>query len=288
MEVVPIKDLGQNFLKKSPKTLLPPIEEIKNSDTVFLVEIGSGTGRLTYDALLQITRATQNVYFLGIEIDKRMKPYLDAILREFKDHKISFLFDDVLRTDLLKVTKEKFSDLLKKDFLLFIFGSLPYNISKPIISWSIAQSAKLLSYKKGIRFLPFRFLLQKEVAQNYASLPPNADFLSVYLSLFTEGEIKILQVLPRTAFEPVPKVEGAVLEFRLDIKKLKEYKERARLAKIIRRFFRYKRKTLKKILKKDETLKNLNIKLEGYENRRPPELSVTEWLGLLLGVNSSS
>ncbi len=320
MQVVPKKRFGQNFLKNIPYELLPDLSlNILQQDTLnifYCVEIGPGTGKVSEKILERVKSFVENaqnngfkIYtvFKMIEIDKDLVSFLQQRFSlGFPSTKVEIINSDVLQVSLSKmITKELEvirDNLQPLNLLLWIGGSLPYNVSKQIIKWSIKQSADILeifptnrqdyvtsklisegndtSQKPRIHLtlLPYNFLIQKEVAQNYVSVPPNADFLGTYIRLFTKEDPKILKIVPKGSFYPVPKVDGAILQIVLDSKELVEFEKRENLAKFIKQFYIYKRKTLQKIIKKHlKDKKLLKTIPETLLQKRPQEVGVREW-----------
>ena len=288
----PIKKLGQNFLKKVPKQLIfDPKDYSFNAPTLF-IEIGCGPGIVTKEILLAMARLGRtNVHFVGIEKDTRFFWHLHKLTEEVSAEvgwRIPnvLIFNDVLQVDLLRYLSRVGAytafNFNSGDWGIWFGGSLPYYVSKKIIDWTIQQSAKLVQSGYNLLGREVRFLVQKEVAQRYVSLPPNADFLSNYLRLFTEegtGNPQIVKSVDKNMFYPAPQVDGAILRFVLDSAKLAEYKQRKALAGCIKRFYAFRRKTIGKILRKHLKAATTAIADLPQEllSKRPEELTLEEW-----------
>ena len=106
------KSLGQNFLVEAKIiNQILDIIDIKNKN---ILEIGPGTGNLTYQIL---NRSPKNL--IVIEKDE----YLANLLQDNLGSKITIINQDVLEVDENSLKKEK----------LIVFGNLPYNISTEIL-----------------------------------------------------------------------------------------------------------------------------------------------------------
>ena len=176
----PSKRLGQNFLKDhNIARRIVAIGELSREDIV--LEPGPGYGTLT--RLIVETGAR----VLAVEKDHR----LAHDLREFflSEPRVSVLEGDVLRMYIPDFNK--------------IVGTPPYNISSKLILLMLKHRFDLAS-----------IVLQKEFGQRLLAKPGSADYgrLSVMsqrgLHLEKMGEI------PRTVFQPRPKVDSVLLRLR--------------------------------------------------------------------------
>src|SRR5690606_23570619 len=157
------KSLGQNFLH-DPNALekIVATAEIMPSDTV--VEIGPGTGTLTH----YLADAAKHV--ISIEIDERMRPILEA---EFADYKnIAFVFEDVLKVDLLSVVGPK-------DFI--VVANVPYYITSLILRHLL----------EGHHRRPRRIVItvQYELAERVVAKPGDMSLLAVSVQYYGNGQI---------------------------------------------------------------------------------------------------
>lgn len=247
------KQFGQNFIRSTAviKQILDFLE-IQPEDNI--IEIGPGDGRFTEE----LTNHNLGKLIL-VEIDTDLISFLNS------------KFGDQISSDKLEILNQNILDinLSTFDFQAKLYGSLPYNISKRIISKFIESEN-----------LPERmiFIVQKEVAQDYVAKVPDASYLSNYIKIF--ADTKLVLKVPKEQFYPMPKVDGGVLF----IKPRKvDLKEGRAIAKFIFNGFRNKRKKLSKVLnsiyrdidwvKEFEALK-LN------PNARAQELEYETWLKL--------
>lgn len=288
MHITPQKKLGQNFIINVPKEILIP--EITSNKHLLLIEIGPGTGNITYKVLQNLKQLIEekqikSAEFYLIELDSRLLPYLHKLAKNYSNDKlhVHILNQDVLTIDLLNIT------VPYGQTALFIFGALPYNISKRIIQWSILQALRLKDTHQSITFLPFRFIIQLEVAQRYLGQKNKKDFLYWSIAPIL-CYANVTKKLPPGNFVPSPKVTSAILEFLLCPKKLqnlfnlnlsyeKLWQKWNEIAQKIKMFYQNRRKTLIATNKKLKIVPN-NAIPKKIGNKRPEDLTLTEWIRL--------
>ncbi|CUR53705.1 Ribosomal RNA small subunit methyltransferase A [Serratia symbiotica] len=182
------KRFGQNFLTDSLiiNKIISIISPKLNEE---IIEIGPGLGALTNQICLYIKHMTV------IEIDhdlvirlKKYSPYKDKLIIYHQD----------------VMTINFFNLFIKKDKMLRIFGSLPYNIAIPLI-------LKLFTYNKII--YDMHFVLQKEIINRLVAQPHNKNYgrLSIIAQYYYKI-IPVLKILP-TSFTPIPKVDSGLVKF---------------------------------------------------------------------------
>lgn len=95
-----------------------------------------------------------------------------------------------------------FTQLIKENNKLRIFGNLPYNISTPLMF-------HLFEFHKDVQDM--HFMLQKEVVNRLAAGPGTKAYGR--LTVMAQYFCKVMPVLevPPTAFVPPPKVDSAVV-----------------------------------------------------------------------------
>lgn len=232
------KSLGQNFL--IDKNIVQKISDsIAATKDDLIIEIGPGMGALT--KILKNKGANLICY----EIDEDLKLYLNSL----ENDRTKIIYKDILKSDI----KNDIKDI--KYQKLYIVGNLPYYITTPIIKYLINLE---LDIKEMI------FMVQEEVADRFTALPNTKEYSSItlYLRYYFKGE-KLFKV-SKKCFNPVPKVESAVIKFSKreeipDVNKEKYFK-------LITDSFRMKRKTLKNNLenydwnKIKELLNKYNLK----------------------------
>lgn len=256
------KQFGQNFLYDD--TLLQNIIDfsgINNDD--FLLEIGPGSGNLTYHLLNTCKK------LIAIEIDKELIPVLN---KRFSDKDNFHLIND----DFLNMNDELLLSEYKKLGLnnnqkVKVVSNLPYYITSAII-------IKLLD----IDFISeITLLVQKEVADRICASPNSKDFgvLTLAINFYADTENGFL--IPRTYFKPVPQVDSKTVKIiKHPVLYDKNFEEK--LFYIIKNSFLHRRKTLVNSLssanidkqKVLDILSRLNIP----SNARPENLSLDEYV----------
>ena len=259
MEIKAKKSLGQNFLKDD--AILQRIVENANlsADDV-VIEIGPGHGALT-ELLAQKCKKV-----IAIELDNRL---IEVLQKKFENQKnIEILHDDILKINLPKIVT---------DYELSVVGykviaNLPYYITSPIIRLFLETQ---YSPKKMI------FMVQREVAERICAKAGKMSILAVSVQYYAKPEY--LFTVPKESFEPMPKVESAVIK----IVRSSEFivgseEETKKFFRIVRAGFSAKRKTLENNLsnglqKDKEEIEEKLIALGFSKNTRAQELRVKNW-----------
>ncbi len=244
-EIKAKKSLGQNFLKD--ETILKKIANSVNTNkNDLIIEIGPGKGALTKYL------KEKNAYLICYEIDTR----LIETLKKYEDNKTKIIYQDILKSDIKCDIKEIPYQKL------YVIANIPYYITTPIIK-KILELNDLDSMS---------LLVQKEVGERFASKPGNKAYgsLTVYLNYYFD--ITYLFDVPNTCFEPIPKVNSAVINFKRKGKNTKVKNEKL-LFKLIEDAFKMKRKTLKNNLKDYDWNK---IKMILNNNKLPETIRAEE------------
>lgn len=174
------KRWGQNFLI-DPNYCRRIADLILNETSGDLIEIGPGTGSLTWQLLEAGRRVT------AVEIDPLLANALQEELGE--------------RFPLLKVVEQDVRNFLReRQSIPAICGNLPYYITAEILTAVVRLS--------GIRTAVF--LIQSEPAMRIVAKKAESS-LTVFLQNF--GEWKITHKVPANAFYPRPRVESSLLLF---------------------------------------------------------------------------
>ena len=241
------KSLGQNFLIDN-NIISKICQSINAGENDLIIEIGPGMGALT-KAL-----KSKCCQILCYEIDNDMKPYLNKLL----DDKTFVIYKDILISDI----KQDISNFNYNK--LFIVGNLPYYITTPIIKF-------LIDLKLDVEEMVF--MVQEEVADRFSAFPGNKEYGSMTLYLKYYFNVNKLFKVSKKCFNPIPKVESAIIRFTKRDNKPNVNEEV--YFKLINDAFRMKRKTLKNNLnnydftKIKEILKDCNLS----ETVRAEELS---------------
>ncbi|MBE6154716.1 MAG: ribosomal RNA small subunit methyltransferase A [Firmicutes bacterium] len=254
MDIKAKKSLGQNFLKEE-SVLKNIANSIATNENDLIIEIGPGKGALTKHL------KNKNSYLVCYEIDNRMT----EILKKLEDDKTKIIFQDFLAANILE-------DIKDYDYEnIYIIANIPYYITTPIIK-KVIELPKLESMS---------LLVQKEVAERFSANPGSKAYgsLTVYLNYYFE--INYLFTVKNTCFEPIPKVDSAVINFKKRDKKT-DIKNEELLFKLIEDSFKMKRKTLKNNLKNYDWYKinEVLIKNNLPDNIRAEEISLDLFIAI--------
>ncbi len=254
------KRFGQNFLN-DPYVIDGIVSAINPLPGQNLVEIGPGLGAITEP--------------VGREVDKFTVIELDRDLAErLRNHpelasKLTIHEGDAMRFD--------FTQLIKENNKLRIFGNLPYNISTPLMF-------HLFEFHKDV--LDMHFMLQKEVVNRLAAGPGTKAYGR--LTVMAQYFCKVMPVLevPPTAFVPPPKVDSAVV--RLVPYEVLPYpaKNLKWLDRVCREGFNQRRKTVRncyKALLTKEQLEELGIN----PTMRPENLTLEQFVNMANWLNDN-
>ena len=177
------KRFGQNFLKDE-SVLYKIIEAMPNNDYT-VAEIGPGLGDLT-KFLVDVKSVTT------FEVDTDLCKLLnDTFKNEIATNRLTLRCGDVLETWK--------TSLLDEDYDLV--ANLPYYIATNIILKALADP-----YCHTILVM-----VQREVALKFAATAGEKNFGSLGIITQSVGEAKIVVDVPPEAFDPMPKVDSAVL-----------------------------------------------------------------------------
>lgn len=248
----PKKSLGQNFLA-NPRIVEKIITTADLKKDEIVVEVGPGFGILT-EKLLQCAKKV-----IAIEKDSRLFEFLhEKFAEQINSGKLELIHADALK---IPPPKEPYSWI----------SNIPYSITSPLLDHFIRENPENLPRYAIL-------LVQKEVAQKLVARPPKMNVLALHVQTF--GDPKIISIVSRANFKPMPKVDSAIIkiEFPKTPKspELKTEAAREKYSNLIHRAFLKKRKMLRATIPK-ELLKKAKI----TETRRPETLSINEWINLL-------
>ncbi|MCD4811064.1 hypothetical protein K8R14_00450 [bacterium] len=234
--IKPKKSLGQNFFRN--KSLAKHIVNlVLENSPEHITEIGPGKGAFTS----LFYGATKNMTLVETDV--------------------------ILSSELANVYKN--ATILHQDFLEIpltfspttYFGSLPYNISKPIIK-KIITSDTFTN--------PAFFIIQKEVAEKYANKKTN--LLGLMREIY--ADCKILLTIKPSNFYPKPNVMSSFIKFIPHDRHSSV--DKGALEKLIRNSFIQPRKTLKNNLRNTKYLL-----LEQEHSLRPSQLTLEQYISIL-------
>ncbi len=176
------KSLGQVFLKTDwpVQRMAEKLVELKIQR---VLEIGPGGGILTRELLargLKVTAVEKDDRFAA-----RLAPHQNL---------------EVVNADILKFDWEAW--LAESGDRSAVCGNIPYNISSPILLRGLSLTPKLPC---------MMFMTQLEFAQRVIARPNTKDFGSLTVFAQLRADITLEYKVERACFQPVPKVDSAVI-----------------------------------------------------------------------------
>lgn len=249
MDFHPKKSLGQNFLK-NPRVVEKIIHAAGLSGDELVVEVGPGFGILT-EALLKVAGRV-----IAIEKDSQLYSSLRVMpLRVMREAHSNL---ELIHADALKIPPPKEP--------YFLIANIPYSITSPLLDHFIRDHPDRLPIRAVL-------LVQKEVAEKICAQPPHMNVLALHVQTF--GKSKMIATVSRHNFQPVPKVDSAILKIEFPLSLRASAKKSINLKKyfeLIHRGFSHKRKMLRRLLPAELLAK------AGIEpTRRAETLSIEEW-----------
>jgi 16S rRNA (adenine1518-N6/adenine1519-N6)-dimethyltransferase len=257
--------LSQVFLiDKSP--CYKVLEELVANNVKRVLEIGPGGGALT-EVLLEA-----GLSVVALEKDSR---YCEVLTNKYQAHISSGLFT-LINVDALEFDFSTFVlDSTYKGFL-GVCGNIPYNISSPLV-------IKLSSCLDTVNIVSL--LTQKEFAQRLSAAPSTKSYGSLSVFMQLRAKVSYVMEVKRHLFQPIPKVDSAIVSFFPLAKKFDEDLLRSS-EKISKALFSKRRKKLRNSLKpfmqEKEELFSKNWDL----NKRCEELSPEEFICLCREIKS--
>jgi 16S rRNA (adenine1518-N6/adenine1519-N6)-dimethyltransferase len=214
--------LGQHFLTdESWQERIA--DEVRIDDGVW-VEIGAGHGEMT----TRIAQRASKVF--AVELDPSLARRVREVTAPFKNVRV--VESDVMAVDFEKLTGgERFS----------VYGNLPYYITSPILH-------RLFEHAE--RIAAIHIVIQFEVAVRIVAQPGrrNYGYLSVVSQWFGRPEIAFQ--IPPGAFRPPPKVDSALVSFRMPGERVNiSVKDENAFFDFVKECFAQKRKTLRNNLR---------------------------------------
>lgn len=262
------KIFGQNFLRSERfvEKLIAPLE---CSEGDLVIEIGPGDGIVT-NMLLE-----RNVNVVSIDVDFDLIPKL---IKRFEGRKnFHIIHEDFLQVNIDSVIDDAVEKFGLKDFRIFFTGSLPYNISKSIISIVLEHN----SYSEKYTITSASFIVQDEVAKLYSAKSPKNTLLATTSRIYSRT--KKFESIPPTQFFPKPKVSGGIVFFdllekpKVSIEILNDFKKLLKIGYILTRKTVYN--NLRNSKKFDSS--KLTEVLEPYGLKvRATELELEDWIDI--------
>lgn len=225
----PKKALSQNFLS-DPRILARIADAAVLGPDNTVLEIGPGRGGLTRELLKRAKRV------VAIEMDEDLAAALEVgapndprpATRDPRhiahDPRLTTIHGDALELD--------WHALAGPDYV--ICGNIPYHITSPLID-------KALQPPRARRVV---FLMQKEVADRIAAPPGGEAYGALTIGVQSVASVERLFVVAKGSFNPVPKVDSAVVRFTPLKHPLIRDREVAEFRRFTVGMFSYRRKQL--------------------------------------------
>jgi 16S rRNA (adenine1518-N6/adenine1519-N6)-dimethyltransferase len=247
------KRFGQNFLQDQ-SVIDDIIEAISPQAEQHIVEIGPGQAALTRPLLQSCNHVDV------IEIDRDLIPILQDKLAQFEH--LTIHEADALKYDYTK--------LVQANEKLRVIGNLPYNITTPLLFHLVEQSAYIDD---------MCFMLQREVVERICAQPGTKHYGRLSIMLQHQCDVEMLFIVAAEAFDPVPKVESAIIYLKPLTDRRGGQVNLKTLNKVVTAAFSQRRKTIANTLKSITSLSTLEA--VGIDAKsRPEQVNVEQFVAL--------
>ena len=202
------KRLSQSFL--IDEGVLAREAEYASPEGKLVLEVGPGFGFLTR----KLSEAGARK-IIAVEKDARLIPILKKELSDCSNV-------ELIHGDFLEGAYEA----------EVVVSNVPYSISSPFL-FKLA----------GMRFEHAILCLQKEFVERMLAQPGAKEYSRLSVTAQTCFRIRLIEIVPRTAFYPPPKVDSAIIELRPTGKKVEDD-----VGRLILLLFQHKKKTVRAAL----------------------------------------
>lgn len=247
------KRFGQNFLHDQ-MIIADIVGAIDPASDQCLVEIGPGRGAITGHLIERCQRLDV------VEIDRDLVPLLQQQLGHHTQLRIHQA--DALSFD--------YTSLIEADERLRIIGNLPYNITTPLLFHLLTQAHCIVD---------MCFMLQLEVVKRICAQPGSKTYGRLSIMVQYQCDAVQLFTVPPEAFEPVPKVDSALIYLKPVTERIGGDLPISALGTVVTQAFSQRRKTISNTLKNIMSLsilETLNIDLK----QRPETISVQQYVAI--------
>lgn len=252
------KSLGQNFLVDS--NTIDFISQFATRDDEIL-EIGPGLGFVT-EKLVEKAKKV-----VALEIDKDA---INILNKNLSNNENFYLFEkDVLKTDI--------DNLPFENPKIKIIANIPYYITSPILVHLLGEIDDL-NHKNRNRISEIILMVQLEVAKRITADEKSSGKEYGSLSILSQmyADVEIIKLVPKDCFLPSPKVDSALVKFKINEKPKCEVTKL--LKKTVKAIFATRRKNIKNSLQiagftnVEEALNKANIE----KTKRGEDLSLLQ------------
>ncbi len=194
------KSLGQNFL--TDEDVIDFISNQAKEDDEIL-EIGAGLGFVTE----RLVNKAKKV--IALEIDKDAIKILKNNLSNYNN--FTLVEKDILKTDIDELNFEK--DKIK------IIANIPYYITSPILVHLLGEIDEIY-HKNRNRIEEIILMVQYEVAKRICADENSQNKEYGQLSILSQMycDVEIIKKVSKTSFMPSPKVDSAIVRFKINEK----------------------------------------------------------------------
>lgn len=218
------KSLGQNLLlDDNINRIMVDAAGLTKSDDV--VEVGAGLGALTRRLHPKAGRV------LAVEIDPTFMPCLEDQFGEIEN--VHLFRGDILNHPLQRLLDE----FLPHGNTYKLVANLPYYITTPLLFHFL---------EAPVRFERLVVMMQQEVGERLTAKVGSENYGILTLAGALYAEVDIVHHVPASCFMPRPKVDSAIVRFRVRKEPLAE--DTKFVMKVIKAAFGQRRKTLRNAL----------------------------------------
>ena len=259
------KGLGQNLLlDDNINAIMVEAAGLGPQDSV--IEVGSGLGALTRRLCRKAGR------LLCVEIDSSFMPCLQDQFGAMSN--VRLFRGDILNHSLGDLVKEYLPDATE----LKMVSNLPYYITTPILFHFL---------EAPVFFSRLVIMVQLEVGQRLVAAVNTSDYGVLTIAAALRAEVDLVHRVSATCFVPRPKVDSAIVRFRLRNPAPMPEADMRFVMRVVRAAFSQRRKTLRNGLThsgafgapKESVIEALEA--VGIDpGRRPQTVTVQDWIKL--------
>jgi len=221
-----------------------------------VLEIGPGLGSLT------LALRERGCDVLALEVDRKLANVLEEVVAG--DDGVRVVTGDALAVDL---------DALLGSRPWRCVSNLPYNVATPVVIRLLEQAPSV-----GAALV----MVQREAADRLVAGPGSAAYGAVSVRVAYYADARIVGMVPRSVFVPVPKVDSALVELvRRDAPPV-DVPSRERLFALVRAGFVHRRKMLRRTLRPvlGERAVHVLTNAGVDPGARAESLGIVEWAAL--------
>jgi 16S rRNA (adenine1518-N6/adenine1519-N6)-dimethyltransferase len=221
-----------------------------------VLEIGAGLGSLT------LALRERECAVLAAEIDPRLVSILEREMADDPDVRV--VAGDALTIDL---------DVMLDAGPWRCVSNLPYNVATPVVIRLLEEAPTVTS---GL------VMVQREVAERLVAAPGTPAYGAPSVRVAYYAEAKIVGMVPRAVFVPVPKVDSALVELVRRDSPPVDVGSRARLFELVRAGFAHRRQMLRRTLRPvlGERTTSILTDADVDPRARAESLGLPEWAAL--------